>query len=365
MRILRVPAVTLISIIALFALFIYGCGGNTYQNNLDPVLPLLDSSEPTGDQPGSLTENPVLDSEDPLAELGDGAVDSADAEGGLAANAGIAGDEGDADAEDTDTPHANNPDAVNPGSADAVTETGPPAAELPASSSQRPAMEATPDRGALDKPNLSSAAHGDDLNRYVLSVMNTYQIGRYPYLMNTDYNNYNGVTTNLVYQGRTIARANPGGNRASHCVGITFEVFFKAMQQRNRSLGLPEDNFNNLSPEEMRSLMLTWFVANGSKPNSNVAVAVERFGLGRRITNLASAKPGDFIDFSRTNHTGHTVIFMDWIRENQKIIGLKYWSSQESTNGIAYKIEYFNVDDANGKPYGNVNMNNIYIARVS
>lgn len=312
-----------IIILSLFVLIICSSGGNTYRSIPYPTLPWLDSSAQQ-----LLTDNPV--SVEPPA---DPSADSS-----IEPDAGLA-----------DSPDAESKPA---GNANVASAAEPPATETPA-------------RGAADKPASPSSAKGDDLNRYVLSVMNTYQIGRYPYLMNTDYNNYNGVTTDLVYQGRTIAKANPNGNRASHCVGITFEVFFKAMQQRNRSLGLPEDNFNNLSPDELRSFMLTWYVANGSKANSNVAVAVERYGLGKRITNLANAKIGDFIDFSRTNNTGHTVIFVGWIRENQEIIGLKYWSSQESTKGIAYKTEYFNVHDDNGQPYGNVDINNVYIARIN
>lgn len=329
-----------IIILSLFVLIICSSGGNTYRSIPYLTLPWLDSSaqQLLTDNPVSV-EPPADPSADSSIEPDAGLADSPDAESKPAGNANVAS-------------------AAEP----PATET--PVDESPTDNNQRPADE-TPARGAADKPASPSVAKGDDLNRYVLSVMNTYQIGRYPYLMNTDYNNYNGVTTDLVYQGRTIAKANPNGNRASHCVGITFEVFFKAMQQRNRSLGLPEDNFNNLSPDELRSFMLTWYVANGSKANSNVAVAVERYGLGKRITNLANAKIGDFIDFSRTNNTGHTVIFVGWIRENQEIIGLKYWSSQESTKGIAYKTEYFNVHDDNGQPYGNVDINNVYIARIN
>jgi len=215
-----------------------------------------------------------------------------------------------------------------------------------------------------EQPGKVNINQGRDFNRYVLDVISTYKIGKYPYLMNEDYNNYNGVTTNLIYQGKVVAKANPSGNKASHCVGITFEVFFKAMQQKNQDLGIPIDNFNNMNWNQMRDFMLTWYVANGSKANSNVAVAVQNYGFGKRILNLEDAKPGDFVDISRENNTGHTVIFIGWIRQNQKIIGLKYWSSQESTNGISYKTEYFNVLDENSKKYGNIDINNFYIARI-
>jgi hypothetical protein len=148
-------------------------------------------------------------------------------------------------------------------------------------------------------------------------------------------------------------------------IRVTFEVFFKAMQQRNRDLGVSINNFNGMTWEELHDFMLTWYVAKGKKSVSNIAVAVEKYGIGKRITNLEEAKAGDFIDFSRENNTGHTAVFINWIRDNGKIIGLKYWSSQESTNGINYKTEYFNVLNSNSKKYGSVNINNVYIARIN
>jgi len=209
-----------------------------------------------------------------------------------------------------------------------------------------------------------NAKKGRSLNAYVLDEIKAYRGRSYPYLLNNDYSNYNGVTENLVYQGRLLLKAHPSGNRASHCVGITFEVFFKAMQRRNRDLGKSPDDFNGMSWEELYDFALTWYVANGPKDQSNVAVAVEKYGLGKRIWNLEDARAGDFIDISRDNDTGHTAVFIEWIRKNGKIIGLKYWSSQSSTGGIGYKTEYFNVPDENGKPYGNVLKDQVYIARV-
>ncbi len=210
----------------------------------------------------------------------------------------------------------------------------------------------------------SRAALYYDLNPYVLSVIKTYPTGRYPYLLNTDYANYNGVTENISYQGQLLLKAHPSGNKASHCSGITFEVFFKAMQQRNREVGLSTSDFNGMNREQMKDFMLTWYVANGSKAVSNIAVAVERYGLGKQIHRLEQAKAGDFVDISRENWTGHTVVLINWIWKDGKIIGLKYWSSQGTTNGIDYKTEYFNVPDANGVPYGNVIIDQVYIARV-
>jgi hypothetical protein len=44
----------------------------------------------------------------------------------------------------------------------------------------------------------------------------------------------------------------------------------------------------------------------------------------------------------RWSGSGHSVIFVNWVRdENQQITGMRYWSSQRATNGIGYRTEYF------------------------
>lgn len=66
--------------------------------------------------------------------------------------------------------------------------------------------------------------------------------------------------------------------------------------------------------------------------------------------------------FSRESQTGHTVVFINWLRDSGgRIIGVHYWSSQGSTNGIAYKNEYFNVRNAQGQKYGNVMLDSVFI----
>lgn len=208
----------------------------------------------------------------------------------------------------------------------------------------------------------------DHLNRYVLDVVASYDYssGNYPYLLNNDFQNYSGVTEDLYYKGELLLKGHPSGKSYSHCTGITFEVFFKAMQRRNKDYGLPVDDFNGMTKEELFDFALTWYVAKGPKAQSNLAVAIEKYGLGERIWDLEDVAPGDFIDLSRENNTGHAVVFIDWIRDKDgRIIGLKHWSSQQSTNGISHKIEYFNVRDKNGNKYGNVILDSLYIARVN
>jgi len=203
-----------------------------------------------------------------------------------------------------------------------------------------------------------------DLNSYVLEVMAGYEGGRYPYLLNQDYEHYNGVTRDLYYRDRLLLKANPDRSRSSHCVGITFEAFFRAVQLRNRRLGLPADYFNGLNWNELYDCALTWFVAKGPKTVSNCAAAIERYGLGRRLHDPEEAKPGDFMDLTRTDGSGHTVIFFGWLRgAGNRIIGLRYWSSQRSTGGIGYKAEYFQ-DNPRFERRGNLLRAPLYLGRV-
>ncbi len=204
-----------------------------------------------------------------------------------------------------------------------------------------------------------------DLNSYVLDVIKTYPIGLYPYLLNNDFQNYNGVTTNINYKGKLLLKAHPSGNRASHCSGITFEVFYKAMQKRNKEVGISTDDFNGMTYNQLYDFVLIWYVATGNKSSNNIATAMEKYGVGKEISNFEDARAGDFIDFSRENNTGHTGVFIKWIRDNGKIVGVRYWSSQNSTKGINYKEEYFNIQKRDGKKYGNLMINQVYIGRVT
>ncbi|KZL89087.1 hypothetical protein [Clostridium magnum] len=218
---------------------------------------------------------------------------------------------------------------------------------------------------AVSKAEVQAAAVKSELNNYVLKVIPAYKGGKYPYLLNSDYNHYNGVTENIIYQGSVIAKANPDGSKSSHCVGLTYEVFFKAMEERNKEAGISPGNFNNMTINNMKDFMLTWYNAKGTPKSAGdqLAGAIVKYGLGSQIKRLEDAKEGDFIDFSRTK-SGHTAVFINWLKDDKgNIVGFKYWSTQESTNGIAYKEEYFS-DNPQGTFKGTVNRNQLYIGRV-
>ena len=220
-------------------------------------------------------------------------------------------------------------------------------------------------KSVVSKAEVQAVFAKLELNNYVLKVIPAYEVGKYPYLLNNDYDHYNGVTENISYKGSLIAKANPDESKSSHCVGLTYKVFFKAMQERNKEAGISSDNFNNMTIDNMKDFLLTWYAAKGNPKSegNQLAGAIVKYGLGIQITRLEDAKGGDFIDFSRAK-SGHTAVFINWLKDNKgNIVGFKYWSTQGSTNGIGYKEECFS-DNPQGDFKGTVNRNQLYIGRV-
>lgn len=255
-----------------------------------------------------------------------------------------------------DTNQANSPETT--------ATAAPEPAEVPETPAEAPDQVEPPlTEPAVAQPSPTEQEDSLPFNQLVLAQIKTYAQGSYPYLLNTDYANYNGVTSNLYYQGKLLLKAHPSGNRASHCVGITFEVFFRSMAAWNRQQGFTGDSIKGLSYEQLYDFIQKWYVA-GPKTANNLVIALEKYQLGKRITDFEEARPGDFMDFSRENQTGHTVVFIDWVRVNGRIVGLRYWSSQESTEGIAYKTEYFNTPRQDGSKDGLIMEDTVLIGRV-
>ncbi len=183
-----------------------------------------------------------------------------------------------------------------------------------------------------------------DLNPYVLKVIDAYPVhGSYPYYCAPCYDIYNGVTENLWYKGRVVAKAFPDGSHCSYCCGLTFEIFVRAMKLRNKAKGLPDDDFNGMTFDDLFNLLQIWYIEGaGDSP----AKGIEYYGLGHWIYDWEEVKPGDFCDLSRNNKTGHSVIFISWIRDERgRITGLKYFSSNSS--GVGFRTEY--LSDSGGK----------------
>ncbi len=195
------------------------------------------------------------------------------------------------------------------------------------------------DKYLASAPPVQDDAEGA-LNPYVLKLIEAYpKDGSYPYrcIKEPEYDLYNGVTQDLIYKGRVVAKAHPNNTRCSYCCGLTFEIFVRAMQERNIQKGLDPDDFNGMSFFDLFNLLQLWYIeGDGDSPQ----FGIESYGLGKKIENFEEARAGDFLDYSRNNSTGHSVIFIEWARDEAgKIIGFKYFSS--NSRGVGYITEYF------------------------
>ena len=206
----------------------------------------------------------------------------------------------------------------------------------------------------VDKYLANAAPVEDDedgsLNPYVLKVIDAYPLDDpeepYPYrcIKEKEYDLYNGVTQNLLYKGHIVAKAHPNNTRCSYCCGLTFEIFVRAMKERNIQKGLDPDDFNGMSFFDLFNLLQLWYIeGKGDSPQRGIV----SYGLGEKITDWEEAKAGDFLDYSRNNRSGHSVIFIEWKRNDRKdITGFKYFSS--NSRGVGYGTEYFHDSGVEG-----------------
>jgi hypothetical protein len=216
---------------------------------------------------------------------------------------------------------------------------------------------------AYAREEMITADNEGALNPYVLKVTSAYPLdGSYPYHCGWDpreYDLYNGVTQDLWYRGMVVAKAYPDGSRCSYCCGFTFEVFLRAMKLRNVQQGLDPDDFNGMTFHDLFNLLQLWYIEGQGDSEQRGIVS---YGLGRAITDFEQVRPGDFLSYSTTPPGGHSVIFIDWLRDDHgKIIGLKYFSSNLSgTKGVGYGQGRFS-DANNGR---GLLRNSLKIARV-
>jgi hypothetical protein len=203
----------------------------------------------------------------------------------------------------------------------------------------------------------------DALNPYVLKVISAYPAdGSYVYHCSTnprEYDIYNGVTQDLWYKGMVVAKAYPDGSRCSYCCGFTFEAFVRAMKLRNVQKGLDPDEFNAMTFGDLFNMLPLWYIEGKGDCEQR---AITSYGLGKAITDFEDARPGDFLSYSTAPAGGYSVVFIDWMRDEQnKIVGMKYFSSNLSgTHGVGYGQAHFS-DSSNGK---GIIRRSVRIARV-
>ena len=160
----------------------------------------------------------------------------------------------------------------------------------------------------------------------------------------------NGVTHDIVYQGEIVLEND--SDAECHDRGITFEVFMDAYQDYNAFQELT--NIGGITLDGMHGFQMKWF---GEDDNAKQAVyAITSSNLGFEITEQEKVMEGDQVQLWDYSGSGIAGIFVDWEREGSVITGIRYWSSQELTDGI-------DIDTGDFSP-GGLDSSQCYYGRV-
>ena len=183
-----------------------------------------------------------------------------------------------------------------------------------------------------------------DWNAVMLELIETYPTdGTYTYDW-TDAGD--GTTMDIIYDGEVVAEAGPG--KTCFCCGLTFELYMRSFAQIDASLG-GDGLLNGMSVDDVFQFRRDWFVRDlwGDGPG----LGFTNYGLGEPVLRWSEALPGDPVQFWRFSGSGHSVIFIDWVTDSDDVIvGIDYWSTQNSTDGVGYQTEYFGTGGSDLDP---------------
>jgi hypothetical protein len=202
-----------------------------------------------------------------------------------------------------------------------------------------------------------SGSQFPSLNSYVLKAVVSLN-GKYGGL---GYDN-DAFTHDLIFGNEgTLAASN---KPLTMCVAAQLEVLVEALNQQALDSSdyrafayLPKSAWARTRPTDFRGQV--WIVAGSD--GHGMADALERFGMGARHS-FDQWRPGDFINFNRTNGTGHGAVFLGYLDRHgdnldhfgENVAGFKYFSSQGkgTAGGLGYRYAFFSPFCPNGLSAG-------------
>lgn len=160
-----------------------------------------------------------------------------------------------------------------------------------------------------------------------------------------------GCPERVEFRGVTLVEPADAG---TYCNGFTFVVVMRVARDR----GLLDE----LYIDDMNTFKRQWYASTPDLAEQGSARALDNLGIGYMV-DPEDARPGDFIYFQRPrSHSAHSAIFLGWIEAYGSKIGIRYRSSQPSTNGIGDTSEFFELNDI---PTGSIPWDRFYVARMN
>jgi len=165
-------------------------------------------------------------------------------------------------------------------------------------------------------------------NGYVIQAIN--DVWRYPRDGSSPYcwrkcPGTMGMLHDTWYMGQRMWE----GTGTCFCTGHTLEILLDAIRRWRAANGVDlRSPFGPLSMDSLRGgEFYQYWQGYGVSNEASSADALEAAGIGYNIyaDSWDTAQPGDFVNLSRENGTGHAVIFHSWLREDGRIVGLRYY----------------------------------------
>jgi hypothetical protein len=181
-----------------------------------------------------------------------------------------------------------------------------------------------------------------ELNPHVLAVLATYPTdGTHRYWWPKE-GDWKGNVRTLHYGTDVLCAGDPEGR--CHCSGLTFEVFVQAWQRWQRERPEVHDPaWLGAGVADARRLQAQWFGSPSDRTTIRTAFVENR--LGTCLADWEQARAGDFVQLWRHDGSGHCAVFLAWERDAAgTITGVRYWSTQASTDGIGEKSEFFGAE---------------------
>lgn len=153
-----------------------------------------------------------------------------------------------------------------------------------------------------------------------------------------------GFTRDLYYDETKLFSA----KHISHCVSMTYQIITEALARYNKDKSWLKKKIYGLNRKTYSGDFLECWYADAGCAGARDALI--KAGMGASISNFSDALAGDFINFDRTNRTGHSVVFLAFIDkkgnrvanyDSKKVVGFQYFTSNSSTKGVGIRNGYF------------------------
>lgn len=163
-----------------------------------------------------------------------------------------------------------------------------------------------------------------------------------------------GISRDIYLNGNVVLKAQDVP--CTYCSGAVLEVYMLALQKTQEVQ--PGYAVARLNQSNFSDFRRKFYGTDGNR--QTLVRALIEYGLGEKISSPENARPGDLIQFWRNNGSGHSVVFLGLVRnENGIPAGLRFWSSQTGSGGFGISEEYFGTS---GK---SIILDQVYIVRPS